>query len=94
MSYANRVQMTENHIEQLKMETLYGRAQHNFNESWMPLWNEEVTQKLYTYPDGEVNVLYNPTSEDEIQVEYTITTNEGYQKTIKQRFPKAQKDPY
>ncbi|KGP92019.1 hypothetical protein N780_16540 [Pontibacillus chungwhensis BH030062] len=86
--------MTENHIEQLKMETLYERAQHNVAESWTPLWDEEVTQRLYKYPDGEVNVLYNPFNEDETQIEYSILTNDGYQKTVTQQFPKAQKDPY
>ncbi|WP_345239657.1 hypothetical protein [Pontibacillus salipaludis] len=86
--------MTENHIEQLKMETLFERAQHSVNESWTPLWDEGITQRLYKYPDGEVNVLYIPITDGETHVEYNILTNEGYQKTIKQRFYKAQKDPY
>ncbi|WIF96925.1 hypothetical protein [Pontibacillus chungwhensis] len=49
---------------------------------------------MYKYTDGEVQVLYNLSSEDDRSITYEIRTDEGYSKIITQHYLKSQKDPY
>ncbi|MCD5323556.1 hypothetical protein [Pontibacillus sp. HN14] len=85
--------MTDNYIEQLKIETLFHRAQNDVKKH-EPKSDLVFTQELYKYTDGEVQVLYNLSSEDDRSITYEIRTDEGYSKIITQHYLKSQKDPY
>ncbi|MBY7143379.1 hypothetical protein KFZ56_10020 [Virgibacillus sp. NKC19-3] len=74
--YANDGKITEKHMEQIKIETLFQMAHAKFKE-------ENETKEMgsgetyYTFPDGDVKITHTLSDEDRYEMYFKITTDQN-----------------
>lgn len=73
-TYHNDLFITQKHIEQIKIETLFQRSREEVKEAFIN--NNLVTegQLHYTYPDGSVVITYVQIEPNHYQLHYAIQT--------------------
>ncbi|MEC5422261.1 hypothetical protein QGM71_02005 [Virgibacillus sp. C22-A2] len=72
-TYKNEIKMTENHLEQVIIETLYQMGHTKLKEEFVTN-NYHATQISYSFPDGLVNINLTPLTQTKYRLEFNITT--------------------
>lgn len=74
--YASDGKITEKHMEQVKIETLFQMAHSKFTEE-----NEtkeiDSGESYYTFPYGNVEITYAPSDENRYELYFNITTDKN-----------------
>lgn len=74
-TYQNDLFITEKHIEQIKIETLFQRSREEAKKEFIHNNTLETEGQLqYTYPDGNVVISYVRVDSNQYQLHYTVQT--------------------
>lgn len=71
--FTNELDMTQNHIDQLKIETLIQMAYTQFNEEFPPFEHEQE-EVHYWYPDGDVKITYTILNDSQVNLYFFVQT--------------------
>ncbi|SHF60805.1 competence type IV pilus minor pilin ComGG [Ornithinibacillus halophilus] len=72
--YRNEIQITENTIEQIKLETLIQMGFASFKRDYIQLEIGEENNLQYEFPDGNVEIQFIQHSETEVNMNMIIRT--------------------
>ncbi|MBP1969745.1 hypothetical protein J2Z83_001852 [Virgibacillus natechei] len=75
--YTTNIKVTETHLEQVKIETLFQMAYSKFSEEYK---DSELNygKKNYTFPYGSVEITAEPLDENILHLYFEVTTDKGY----------------
>ncbi len=75
-TYQHEIEITHHLIDQLKAETIVQMGLAKFKQDYLP--NEQDTLNVhYSFPDGEVTIIYNFINDFEYRLHFTVLTKSG-----------------
>jgi len=79
--YRNDIVITENQLEQIKIETLFQMGRTKLKKE-MVNQEEETSDVSYSFPDGIVKITINSSNSPVYKLYFTITTNNNATYTV------------
>ncbi|WP_099158498.1 hypothetical protein [Virgibacillus ndiopensis] len=75
-TYKSDLQITDNQLKQLKIETLFQMGRTKFKQNFFAIETDpDRNQVHYTFPDGNVSISYVHLIDKKYELTFTIHTN-------------------
>ena len=80
--YRNEIEITDNQIEQLRVETLFQMGREQFIDDWEN-GRIEANPVVYSFPYGETKIHYMQLEDSLYQLHAVISTADGFSYVIR-----------
>lgn len=75
-TYQQDIEITHHFVEQLKAETIVQMGVATFNQEYLEI-EQDTLNIHYSFPDGEVTMIYNFINDSEYKLHFTVLTKNG-----------------